>query len=63
MKIFMITLLMFLGYVLLTGWALMMAIGVVHHEWIPACPTIGFGWSIMLAFFVRLSMFQWGSND
>jgi hypothetical protein len=31
------------------GWAFMFAIGVVHHEWITSCPTIGFWWAILLS--------------
>lgn len=42
---------------LLTGWAFMMAVGVVHHEWISACPTIGFFWACLIAFFIRLALF------
>jgi hypothetical protein len=40
------------------GWALMLAVGVVHHEWIPTCPTIGFWWAALLALLVRLALHQ-----
>lgn len=36
-------LMMFLG-----GWALMCAVGNVHHDWITTCPTIGYGPAVLL---------------
>ncbi len=36
-----------------SGWMFMLAVGIVHHEWIRACPTIGFGWAVLLAVLVR----------
>lgn len=30
------------------GWTLMLAVGVVHHEWWPAVPTIGYWWAVVL---------------
>lgn len=35
------------------GWLLMLAVGIVHHEWIPACPTIGFWWSLLLVILLK----------
>lgn len=35
------------------GFCLMLAIGVVHHEWIRTCPTLGFGKSVVLAALLR----------
>jgi len=29
--------------VFLRGWFFMLAIGVIHHEWLPKCPTLGYG--------------------
>jgi hypothetical protein len=40
------------------GWFLMLAVGVVHHEWIPACPTIGFWWAVLLASLIRGALYQ-----
>lgn len=37
----------------LAGWLFMLAVGVVHHEWIPQCPTIGFTWSVVLVALLR----------
>lgn len=42
---------------LLGGWMFMLAVGIVHHEWIRACPTIGFNWSVALAALVRGALF------
>jgi hypothetical protein len=36
-----------------SAWSLMIAVGVVHHEWIVQCPTIGFGWALLLTLFIR----------
>lgn len=38
---------------LLTGWFLMLAVGVIHHEWIRACPTIGYWWAALLSGLLR----------
>lgn len=38
------------------GWGLMLAIGVIHHDWIPACPTLGFGHSMLLAMLLRSAL-------
>jgi hypothetical protein len=40
-------------HVLIGGWYLMLGIGVIHHEWIAQCPTIGYGWAILLASLLR----------
>lgn len=42
---------------LLGGFMFMLAVGVVHHEWIAACPTIGYGWSVLLAALLRGAMY------
>ncbi len=42
----------FVGQLLATflrGWLLMLAVGVIHHEWIPVCPTLSYGWALLLA--------------
>lgn len=31
----------------------MLAIGIVHAEWWPAVPTIGYWWSLLVVFLVR----------
>lgn len=44
------------GSMLLVAWAIMLAVGIVHAEWIPALPPIGFALTVMLvavAFAVR----------
>jgi hypothetical protein len=33
---------------LIGAWAFMLGVGIVHAEWIPQCPTIGYGWSLVL---------------
>lgn len=38
------------------GWEFMLAIGLIHHEWIPSCPTIGFWWSVLISFLLRTAM-------
>jgi len=34
----------------LNGWALMLAVGVAHAEWIPQLPTIGYWWSVLIVY-------------
>lgn len=43
---------------LIFGWAFMLLVGVIHHEWWPAVPTIGYGWAIIISFLIRLTMFE-----
>jgi hypothetical protein len=43
---------------LMAGWAFMLAVGVIHHEWIPACPTIGYWSAVILAALVRSALYQ-----
>lgn len=42
----------------LGGWALMLAVGIVHHEWITACPTIPFAPAIILSALLRAALFS-----
>lgn len=37
------------------GMTFMFAVGVVHHEWWPAVPTIGYWWSVLLVYLIRSS--------
>lgn len=46
-----------LGAAFIRGLWLMLAIGIVHHEWIPACPTIGYSWSVVLAGLLTAALF------
>jgi hypothetical protein len=41
---------------LMTGLWLMLAVGVIHHEWIPQCPTLGYWWSVLLAYLLQVSL-------
>jgi hypothetical protein len=38
---------------LLTGWILMLAVGVAHAEWIRQLPTIGYWWAVVLVALTR----------
>lgn len=38
---------------LLGGWMLMLAVGIAHAEWIPALPTIGYWWAVVLVALTR----------
>lgn len=42
-----------IAYSIFAGWAFMLAIGLVHHEWIPACPTIGYWPAVGIALLLR----------
>lgn len=35
------------------GWLLMLGVGVVHAEWIPALPTIGYYWAVVVTLIVQ----------
>lgn len=38
------------------GFYLMLAVGIVHHEWISSCPTIGYWWAVALTALVRAAL-------
>jgi hypothetical protein len=38
---------------LLGGWELMLAVGIVHAEWIRQLPTVGYWWSVLLVYLLR----------
>lgn len=48
---------------ILGGWLLMLAVGVIHHEWIHSCPTIGFGWSVLLSSLIKAALINHTSCD
>jgi hypothetical protein len=33
---------------LLKGWLLMLAVAVMHDHWVPALPTIGYWWAVLV---------------
>jgi uncharacterized membrane protein YiaA len=35
------------------GWVFMLLIGVVHAEWLPALPTIGYWLAVLITFLIR----------
>lgn len=37
----------------LGGWALMLAVGVAHAEWLPGLPTVGYWPSVLLVLLLR----------
>jgi len=36
------------------GWLFMLLVGVVHAEWLPGLPTIGYWWAVLIIFMLRL---------
>lgn len=48
---------------LMHGLYLMLAVGVVHHEWIRSCPTLGYWWSVLLAVLVRSALAPWQKSE
>lgn len=38
---------------LMTGWLVMLAVGVARAEWTPALPTIGYWWAALLVALTR----------
>lgn len=41
---------------LMTGLWLMLAVGIIHHEWIRSCPTIGYWWAVALCALLRSAL-------
>lgn len=41
---------------LMAGLWFMLAVGVIHHEWIPALPTIGYWWAVLVAYLLRVAL-------
>lgn len=35
------------------GWALMLAVGVIHAEWVRQLPTVGYWWAVLLVALLR----------
>jgi len=35
------------------GWMLMLAVGIAHAEWVPALPTIGYWWAVLIVYLLR----------
>lgn len=42
-----------IGITFYTGWMFMLAVGVIHHEWIHKLPTLGYWWSVIIAGLLR----------
>lgn len=38
------------------AWAFMILVGVIHAEWLPMLPTIGFGSSVIISFLFLVLM-------
>lgn len=34
------------------AWVLMLTVGIIHHEWLPQVPTLGYGNSLLIFFMV-----------
>lgn len=43
---------------LMAGFWFMLAVGVIHHEWIPALPTLGYWWSVLIAYLLRVALIR-----
>jgi len=41
---------------LASAWALMMLVGVLHHQWWPAIPTMGYDTALAASFFLTLTL-------
>jgi hypothetical protein len=41
------------GSALLGGWELMLAVGVIHAEWIRQLPTVGYWWAVLVVYLLR----------
>jgi hypothetical protein len=41
---------------LISGWMFMLGVGIVHHEWIHQCPTIGYWWAVLASSLFRSAL-------
>lgn len=41
---------------LLCGWMFMLAVDVIHSEWLPQVPTLGYWWAVLIAWLLRSSL-------
>jgi hypothetical protein len=49
-------------FLLTEAWALMVAVGVVHGEWLPMLPTIGYGAAVKVALAITLLTAAWAAG-
>jgi hypothetical protein len=42
----------------LGGFWFMLAVGVIHHEWLPELPTLGYWWSVLIAYLLRVALIR-----
>lgn len=45
------------------GFLFMLAVGIVHHEWITQCPTIGYWWAVLITGLLRMTFVSTSSTD
>jgi hypothetical protein len=50
MKAFIVALLLSPIQALIGGLWFMLAVGIVHAEWLPKLPTIGYWWAVLIVF-------------
>jgi len=36
------------------GWVFMILVGIIHAEWLPGVPTIGYWWAVLWAVLIRV---------
>jgi hypothetical protein len=41
---------------LLGGWFFMLGVGVVHAEWLPQVPTLGYWWAVLIGYLLRCGL-------
>lgn len=41
---------------LMQGFMFMIGVGVVHHEWMPTIPTVGYWWSVIIVMLFRAAL-------
>jgi hypothetical protein len=38
------------------GWFFMLGVGVVHAEWLPQVPTLGYWWAVLIGYLLRCGL-------
>ncbi|MDH2424829.1 hypothetical protein [Sphaerisporangium sp. TRM90804] len=41
---------------LLSGWALMLLVGVLHHQWWPVIPTMSYGTALLASLLLTITL-------
>lgn len=58
-KFIMLALVIIAAGTLIGGWLFMLTVGVIHCEWLPMMPTIGYKSAIKVSFMLSITVGMW----